>query len=86
VHIDYEMLFANEENYVGLDSTLVLAITDTSAEKIGKYCPGSRIKIEHDHFISTLVNPFIYFTAWNIPEEVKLEILNLNRNASIIEI
>ena len=35
-------------NYCGIDSDLLDYITDISPLKIGKYTPGSHIKVEHD--------------------------------------
>ena len=67
-------------NFYGLDNKLVDYITDASPIKIGKYTPLTRIPIASDEIIKNFKNPNIIFTAWNVSENLKKIIHEINPN------
>lgn len=67
-------------NFYGLDNKMVDYITDASPTKIGKFTPLTRIPIESDEIIKNFKNPNIIFTAWNVSENLKKIIYEINPN------
>ena len=65
-------------NFYGLDNKLVEYMTDSSPIKIGKYTPLTRIPIASDQIIKNFKNPNIIFTAWNVSENLKKIIYQIN--------
>jgi 2-polyprenyl-3-methyl-5-hydroxy-6-metoxy-1,4-benzoquinol methylase len=57
-------------NYCGIDSTMLNFITDASPLKVGKYAPGSHIKILSDDAITSEVTHALIL-PWNIAEFLK---------------
>lgn len=63
-------------NYCGIDSTVLEYIADTSPRKIGKYTPGSRIKIIHEKDIAPDVSHAVIL-PWNIADFLKSKLGHL---------
>ncbi len=57
-------------NYCGIDATLLDFITDASPLKIGKYTPGSHVRIEPDEAITDSVTHALIL-PWNIGDFLK---------------
>ncbi len=73
-------------NYYGLNGTFMKAVTDASIFKIGKYTPVTRIPIEDDKVISTVVKPYVLTLSWNIGAELKRKLLNINPRTEFLEL
>lgn len=70
-------------NYCGIDSTLLDFVTDASPLKVGKYTPGSHIKILPDEAI-TLEVTHALILPWNIAEFLKGKLAPKYPNISFI--
>ena len=70
--------------YMGLNSSFVQFITDTSESKIGKYTPLTRIPIRVDADISTLDSPLCIVTSWNLFSILEPLIKQTNPTATVI--
>ena len=70
--------------YMGLNSTNVDFITDSSQQKIGKYTPLTRIPIKSDAAFSDLVNPIVLITAWNLTSQLTPLLKQINPSIDII--
>lgn len=65
-------------NFYGLNSTNILAVTDSSQRKIGKYTPLSRIEIYPDELIADLRNPLLFLLSWNLGEGLRDKLRSIN--------
>ena len=57
-------------NYCGINTNHIDYICDTTAEKIGKYTPGSHIPIKNMDYFSKNQTDSIYLFAWNHKDEI----------------
>ena len=57
-------------NYAGIRDDLVLYVVDKNPAKIGKYMPGSRLKIMSEEKIKQDRPEYILILPWNIKDEV----------------
>lgn len=73
-------------NYYGLNSTFMRAVTDASSFKIGKFTPVTRIPIVDDKMISTVMKPYVLTLSWNIGDELKKKLLEINSNIIFLKI
>lgn len=71
--------------YYGLNSTLVDFITDSSAEKIGKKTPLTRIPIVPDDQLDGAKNPVGIVLAWNLSAYVKDKLGKINPTVRYIQ-
>jgi len=71
-------------NWHRLDKTLINCITDSSEYKLGKYTPLSRIPIVSDEEFAKHESPYALIMSWNIGEELKKKILEINPNTRFI--
>ena len=73
-------------NYCNIDSDLVDFISDSSELKVGKYTPGSHIKIINDEDIPNHVTHGLIL-PWNIADYLKnkLKYLNIDFITPILE-
>jgi SAM-dependent methyltransferase len=69
-------------NYLKLDNSKVNYISDYSKYKLGKYTPGSKIKIISDQDIKKFINKkiYVFFPTWNIKNFLKKKIKKINKN------
>jgi hypothetical protein len=70
-------------NYCSIDSTLLDFITDASVLKVGKYTPGSHIKILSDDAITSEITHALIL-PWNIAEFLKAKLAPTYPNISFI--
>jgi SAM-dependent methyltransferase len=69
-------------NYMNLDNSKVDYMSDNSKYKVGKYTPGSKIKIISDEDIKKITNKkiYVFFPTWNIKSFLKKKIKKNNKN------
>jgi len=65
-------------NFYGLNSTNILAVTDSSLRKIGKYTPLTRVEIFPDELIADLRNPLLFMLSWNLGEGLRDKLRSIN--------
>ena len=70
--------------YMGLNSTNVHFITDSSDSKIGKFTPLTRIPVRHDAAISELSSPLCIVTSWNLFDILEPIIKKINPSATVL--
>ena len=73
-------------NYYGLNNTLIDFVTDSSAYKIGKYTPLTRIPILSDEEVFSLYSEEVYvlILSWNISEIIKSKLKSIYKNINYI--
>jgi hypothetical protein len=71
--------------YLGLNSTLITAITDSSSYKIGKFTPLTRIPIKDDEILSNYNDPVGIILSWNIGNQIKKSLSMVNNNIEYLE-
>ena len=64
--------------YLGLDSTILRGITDSSPHKIGKYTPLTRIPIVEDQALSEYEEPVAIVLSWNMESRIKKSLSEIN--------
>jgi SAM-dependent methyltransferase len=69
----------------GLNKTHLHCITDSSAHKLGKYTPLSRIPILDDAEFAQHDRPYALILSWNIGEGLRRAILNINPNTRFLQ-
>ncbi len=57
-------------NYCNIDSSLLDYITESSALKIGKYTPGSHIKIESDSILKEKQPDYALLLSWHLKDSI----------------
>ena len=70
--------------YMGLNSTTVEFITDSSDAKTGKFTPLTRIPICDDSAISKFDSPLCIVTSWNLFDILEPIIKRINSSATIV--
>ena len=65
-------------NYYGLNSSYLLAITDSSPLKQGKYTPLTRIPIVSDEIFANYTEVSGLILSWNLSAKLKTVLLGLN--------
>lgn len=73
-------------NYYGLDRTFMKAVTDASSFKIGKYTPVTRIPILDDKIIADVAKPYVLTLSWNIGDELRRKLLEINPRTEFLEL
>jgi SAM-dependent methyltransferase len=73
-------------NYYNLDSTVLDYITDSSPHKKGKYTPLTRIPIVGDEIFSQYDDVFALILSWNISDNLKKVLLEINPKIKFITI
>jgi len=68
-----------------LDNTFIDYITDASPHKIGKYTPLTRIPIVGDEILTKYKEVYALILSWNITNQLKLKLKELNKNITFIE-
>jgi hypothetical protein len=68
----------------GINATHLHCITDSSAHKQGKYTPLSRIPILADSEFAKHKNPYALILSWNIGDNLRQALLNINPNIRFI--
>ena len=71
-------------NYMELNSKVIKAVTDNSKYKVGKYTPGSHIKIYRDSFFKKSDKIFAIILSWNFNKMLKKKVLIFNKNVKFI--
>jgi 2-polyprenyl-3-methyl-5-hydroxy-6-metoxy-1,4-benzoquinol methylase len=71
-------------NYMGLNSKIISAVTDSSLHKIGKYTPGSHIKIYGDSFFKNKEKIYAIILSWNFSKMLKKNVLKYNKNIKFL--
>ena len=71
-------------NYMELNSKVIKAVTDNSKYKVGKYTPGSHIKIYKDSFFKKSDKIFAIILSWNFNKMLKKKVLIFNKNVKFI--
>ena len=69
---------------MGLNFKIITAVTDNSEYKVGKYTPGSHIKICKDSFFKKLTKVFAIILSWNFNKMLKKKVLIYNKNVKFI--
>ena len=69
---------------MGLNYKLIQAVTDNSIHKVGKYTPGSYIKIYKDSFFKKSGKVFAIILSWNFRKMLKKKVLIYNKNVKFI--
>lgn len=57
-------------NVVGLQSPSLTAISDAATQKIGKYAPGTGVRVVSDEDLAVLEPDIVIVLAWNFAEEI----------------
>jgi hypothetical protein len=65
-------------NYYKLGAGTVDCVTDASDQKIGKYTPGTRIRIEPDAVLARYTRPYAIVTSWNIAGALRKNLAAVN--------
>jgi hypothetical protein len=65
-------------NYYKLGAGTVDCVTDASDQKIGKYTPGTRIRIEPDAVLARYTRPHAIVTSWNIAGALRKSLAAIN--------
>lgn len=65
-------------NYYKLGAGTVDCVTDASDQKIGKYTPGTRIRIEPDAVLARYTQPYAIVTSWNIAGALRKNLAAIN--------
>ncbi len=65
-------------NYYGLNSSYLLAVTDSSPLKQGKYTPLTRIPIVSDEIFANYTEVSALILSWNLSDKLKTVLLGLN--------
>lgn len=73
-------------NYYCLNKSVITYITDSSAHKQGKYTPLTRIPIVDDAIFSNYPKVFALILSWNISNDLKEALKNINPNIEFIKI
>jgi len=73
-------------NYYRLDKSFIEYVTDSSAYKIGKYTPLSRIPIVSDGKFSEFDNVFALILSWNISSDLKKILKKINPKIKFINL
>ena len=71
-------------NYLGLNFNTISAVTDNSIHKVGKYTPGSHIKIYKDSIFKKSKKVFAIILSWNFNKMLKKKVLIYNKNVKFI--
>jgi 2-polyprenyl-3-methyl-5-hydroxy-6-metoxy-1,4-benzoquinol methylase len=71
-------------NYMELNFKMIQAVTDNSKHKVGKYTPGSHIKIYKDSFFKKSDKVFAIILSWNFSKMLKKKVLFYNKNVKFI--
>jgi len=73
-------------NYLKLDNSMIDYMSDNSKYKIGKYTPGTKIRIISDKDIKKITKKkiYIFFPTWNIKRFLKNKIKKLNKNINFL--
>lgn len=71
-------------NWHRLDGTLLDCITDASEFKQGKYTPLSRIPIKGDDEFANHANPYALILSWNISDNLRKALLEINPNIKFL--
>ena len=71
-------------NYYNIDSTVLDYITDSSLHKQGKYTPLTRIPIVGDEVFKNYKEVYALILSWNISDNLKKILLELNPNIKFI--
>ena len=69
---------------MGLNSKVISAVTDSSPHKIGKYTPGSHIKIYGDSFFKNKDKIYAIILSWNFSKMLKINVLKHNKNIKFL--
>jgi SAM-dependent methyltransferase len=71
-------------NFYGIDNTVLDYVTDTSEHKKGKYTPLTRIPIVDDEIFKDSSEVYALILSWNISDNLKKALLQLNPNIKFI--
>jgi SAM-dependent methyltransferase len=73
-------------NYLKLNNSKIDYMSDNSKYKIGKYTPGTKIKIISDKDLKKIKKKkiYIFFPTWNIKKFLKKKIKNINKNINFL--
>ena len=72
--------------FCGFDNSLIEYVTDSSKYKQGKYTPLTRIPICGDGVFSQYNNPYALILSWNISEQIKIILKNINKSIIFLEV
>lgn len=71
-------------NFLELNKTLLSGVTDSSKFKIGKFTPGSHLKIYSDEIFKDLENIYVIILSWNIASMLKKKLSKINNKIKYI--
>jgi hypothetical protein len=71
-------------NFLKIDSKIINRVTDASKEKIGKYTPGSHIKISNDKYFIDKKKIYALILSWNFSKMLKTKIISQNKMVKFI--
>jgi hypothetical protein len=71
-------------NFLKIDSRIINCITDVTKEKIGKYTPGSHIKICNDNYFNNKKKIYALILSWNFSKMLKIKIISQNKMVKFI--
>lgn len=71
-------------NFLKIDNKIINCVTDISKEKIGKYTPGSHIKICKDNYFNNKKKIYALILSWNFSKMLKTKIINQNKMVKFI--
>lgn len=72
-------------NFMNLNYKIISAVTDNSYYKIGKYTPGSHIKIYKDDIFKKYKNIYAIVLSWNFSKMLKKNVLKYNKKIKFIK-
>jgi uncharacterized protein YifE (UPF0438 family) len=71
-------------NFLQMNNKIINRVTDISKEKIGKYTPGSHIKISNDNYFVNKKKICALILSWNYSKILKEKIITKNKIVKFI--
>ncbi|MFT7460634.1 MAG: SAM-dependent methyltransferase [Planctomycetota bacterium] len=71
-------------NFYNLDASVIDYVTDSSANKIGKYTPRTRIPIQDDQVLSSYQNVYVIILSWNLAQVLEVKLRQINPHVQLL--
>ena len=65
-------------NFYNLDALVIDYVTDSSANKIGKYTPRTRIPIQDDQVLASYQDVYVIILSWNLAQVLEKKLHQIN--------
>lgn len=71
-------------NFYNLDASVVDYVTDSSANKIGKYTPRTRIPIKDDQVLAAYQDVYVIILSWNLAQVLEKKLRQINPSVQLL--